>query len=159
MTQLLPVRMHIHLPNRHHQGKSDNIDFLSKENEDVSENVSESEPSESSKSGHKKRARRTCSSILEKALVTMGEQSKRNNDLLGHRLATSSSTRVSGVGANSLTNSEVNAMKECLKALNALGITGAPYGKAVKALRDSTLYREIFLDMPDERKKDWISTL
>jgi len=121
--------------------------------------VSESEPSESSKSGHKKRARRTCSSILEKALVTIGEQSKRNNDLLGHRLATSPSTRVSGVGANSLTNSEVNAMKECLKALNALGITGAPYGKAVKALRDSTLYREIFLDMPDERKKDWISTL
>ena len=105
-----------------------------------------------------KKKKRGYSSIVEQALITIGEESKRKNDLLEQKLALSSSS-VGDIGVDSSARNDVATMKECMKALNGLSIEGSMYGKAVKALHDSSLYREIFLDMPDERKIDWVLSL
>ena len=51
-------------------------------------------------------------------------------------------------------------MKDSLEALDKLdGIDGAAYAKAVEKFHDDELWREMFLQMSDGRKKDWVLNL
>lgn len=105
----------------------------------------------------KKKVKRAYSHVFENALP-IGEHSKRKNDLLEQKMQ-ESSVRESMPEQPNRENQDVNAMIYCLRALDILDLGGVAYGKAVKALHDSSLYREIFLHMSDERKKDWVLAL
>ncbi|KAH7661163.1 Cytochrome c/b562 domain-containing protein [Dioscorea alata] len=57
-------------------------------------------------------------------------------------------------------SSRRNFLKESLEALDALdGIDGAAYAKAIEKFHDDELWREIFLQLPNNRKKDWVLNL
>lgn len=54
----------------------------------------------------------------------------------------------------------VVAAKECLCVLNAMdGIDGASYAKIVKVFRDDALLRKLFVEMPKNRKDDFVTNL
>lgn len=106
----------------------------------------------------KKRVRRNFSHALENALLNIGEQSKRKNDLLEKKIQVSS-VRDTTSGEATKEDRDFNAMNDCLSALDMLDLEGIAFGKAVQALHDSALYRKLFLRMSDERKKDWALSL
>ncbi|KAM0940277.1 hypothetical protein DsansV1_C19g0162241 [Dioscorea sansibarensis] len=57
-------------------------------------------------------------------------------------------------------SSRTNILKESLEALDALdGTDGVAYPKAIEKFQDDELWRESFLQLPNNRKKDWVLNL
>ena len=57
-------------------------------------------------------------------------------------------------------SSRTNILKESLEALDALdGTNGVAYPKAIEKFQDDELRRESFLQLPNNRKKDWVLNL
>ncbi|GAV80808.1 hypothetical protein CFOL_v3_24268 [Cephalotus follicularis] len=115
-----------------------------------------------STSKRSRRAKReSLSSSISKALEMMNENSKRRAEAL-ERVATRSFEVNQDNGSTSGNHYAQDRVKvqECLDALKSLeGIDGAVYTKALKALHDHELWRDMFLGMPNDRKKDWIINL
>ncbi|ONK56923.1 uncharacterized protein A4U43_C10F14710 [Asparagus officinalis] len=92
------------------------------------------------------------------ALASMGESNKNKMEWKERKMSsTSGHSHVSGAigpreGSNEITN--------CITVLSALeGIDSRQFLKATQVLHDDTVWRTIFLAMPDERKKEWVLSL
>lgn len=95
-----------------------------------------------SSSGSRKRS--NFSSVLASALETYSESSKRKIDLLEKSITTSSTHHL---------------LKESVKALNELeGIDGEAYTKAINKF-EQEVWRALFLEMPEHRRKDSVLNL
>ncbi|KAF7822113.1 protein ALP1-like [Senna tora] len=94
------------------------------------------------------------------ALTVLGDNSRKKLELLEKRIgdSTTSFTSVedSGDVNRSWSFQDREIVNDYMNALNALeGIDGLSYAKATKYIHDDPLWREMFLRMPEERKKDW----
>ncbi|OMO51148.1 hypothetical protein CCACVL1_29981 [Corchorus capsularis] len=102
---------------------------------------------------------------LTSILHSYNENTKRKVDVWEKLLESSSISRTSNQDVTSEAVSESRSprrklLKESLEALDALdGIDGASYAKAVEKFHDDELWREIFLQLPTNRKKDWMFNL
>ncbi|KAJ4828027.1 hypothetical protein Tsubulata_035106 [Turnera subulata] len=68
-----------------------------------------------------------------------------------------SSVADSGDACGYHTRQDYSIVKECMSALNSLeDVDGASYTKATRYIHDDPLWREMFLYMPRERKRDWV---
>ncbi|WOL07279.1 L10-interacting MYB domain-containing protein [Canna indica] len=102
-----------------------------------------------------RRGKRSSFSILQNnGLNSPGENSKRRSDVTEKKMVnTSPPSRPASQTGSSLKMLIVDSMQ----ALNALeGIDGVAYSKAVERFHDDYMWMELFLQMTDERKKDWV---
>ncbi|KAG6504519.1 uncharacterized protein LOC121985337 [Zingiber officinale] len=99
------------------------------------------------------RAKKTTYSILSPCVNSSSENLKMSGATDKKLETTSSPSRsVSATGA-----SLKMLIVESMQALNALeGIDGLAYSKAVERFHEDYMWMELFLQMTDERKKDWV---
>ncbi|OMO61449.1 hypothetical protein COLO4_33426 [Corchorus olitorius] len=102
---------------------------------------------------------------LRTILNSYNENTKRKVEVWEKLLETGSISRTSNQDVTSEAVAETRSprrkfLKESLEALDALdGIDGAAYTRAVEKFHDDELWREIFLQLPNNRKKDWVLNL
>lgn len=106
---------------------------------------------------------------MESALNLIAENSKRKVELWERLLACSAHSDYSrGSTTRNIYSEAISEsglprrkfLKESLEALDKLdGIDGAAYSRAIEKFHDDELWREIFLQLPDFRKKDWVLNL
>lgn len=101
----------------------------------------------------KKKVKISYTHVLEDALLSIGEQTKKRNMLLEQKMK-ESSMKNSIIDENSKVDEDLNIMTDCLMALDQLDVEGKARGKAIQALHDSTFYKNLFLRMSDQMKKD-----
>ncbi|CAL5391448.1 unnamed protein product [Camellia sinensis] len=95
-------------------------------------------------------------------MAEMSENSKRKVDLMEKRLTSASVTNVgddSGFIEGGSTASR-SLLKECMALLHAMEEIPVPaYTKAVNKLASNPIIREVFVDMPASRIRDWVLNL
>ncbi|THU66622.1 hypothetical protein C4D60_Mb05t16090 [Musa balbisiana] len=100
-----------------------------------------------------------CDEFLTKHLVdtssltSPGENSKKKSDTTERKMTVTPSPSKS----TSETGSTLKKLiVESMQALNALeGIDGVAYSKAVERFHEDYMWMELFLQMTEDRKKDW----
>ncbi|RWW76387.1 hypothetical protein BHE74_00015527 [Ensete ventricosum] len=98
--------------------------------------------------------RNSFSTLQTSSLTSPGENSKKKSDITEKKMTVtpspSKSTSESGSTLKKL-------IVESMQALNALeGIDGVAYSKAVERFHEDYMWMELFLQMTEDRKKDWV---
>ncbi|CAL5351397.1 unnamed protein product [Camellia sinensis] len=99
---------------------------------------------------------------ISEALKEMSENSKRKVDLMEKRFTSASVTYV-GDDSGSIeggSTSSRSLLKECMALLHGMEEIPAPaYTKAVNKLASDPIIREVFVDTPASRMRDWVLNL
>ncbi|URE05044.1 hypothetical protein MUK42_20284 [Musa troglodytarum] len=98
--------------------------------------------------------RNSFSTLQTSSLTSPGENSKKKSDVTERKMTVAPSPSKS----TSETGSTLKKLiVESMKALNALeGIDGVAYSKAVERFHEDYMWMELFLQMTEDRKKDWV---
>ncbi|KAH7672217.1 Cytochrome c/b562 domain-containing protein, partial [Dioscorea alata] len=121
-------------------------------------------PNFASSTKHKGKKAKTSDALMT-ILNSYNENTKRKVEvwekfLENSSISTTSNQDVTSEAISESKSSRRNFLKESLEALDALdGIDGAAYAKAIEKFHDDELWREIFLQLPNNRKKDWVLNL
>ncbi|KAI8020498.1 L10-interacting MYB domain-containing protein [Camellia lanceoleosa] len=118
--------------------------------------------SKSKMGGKKSKKRSSFQANISEALKEMSENSKRKVDLMEKRFTSASVTTVgddSGSFEGGSTPSR-SLLKECMALLHGMEeIPAAAYTKVVNKLASDPIIREVFVDMPASRMRDWVLNL
>ena len=116
------------------------------EDDDNSKNVSCS---------FEKHKKRSCSSELSLALRQYSETSKRKMELMERVVTSSAPTSHDGTSVGT----HFHLLKESVSALDKIdGIGGDSYAKAIDKFQHEVC-RALFLEMPENRRNDWVLNL
>ncbi|GMP24419.1 hypothetical protein CsSME_00001692 [Camellia sinensis var. sinensis] len=112
--------------------------------------------------GRKSKKRSSFQANIFEALKEMSENIKRKVELMEKRLTSASVTNVcddnGSIGDGSTASHSL--LKECMALLHAMEEIPAPaYTKAVNKLASDPIIREVFVDMPASRMRDWVLNL
>ncbi|THG03367.1 hypothetical protein TEA_010352 [Camellia sinensis var. sinensis] len=112
--------------------------------------------------GKKSKKRSSFQDNISEALKEMSENSKRKVDLMEKRFTSASVTNV-GDDSGSIEGGSTpsrSLLKECMALLHGMEeISAAAYTKAVNKLASDPIIREVFVDMPASRMRDWVLNL
>ncbi|CAL5395827.1 unnamed protein product [Camellia sinensis] len=112
--------------------------------------------------GKKSKKRSSFQANISEALKEMSENSKRKVDLMENRFTSASVTNV-GDDNGSIEGGSTpsrSLLKECMALLHGMEeIHAAAYTKAVNKLASDPIIREVFVDMPASRMRDWVLNL
>ncbi|KAI8013175.1 hypothetical protein LOK49_LG05G01256 [Camellia lanceoleosa] len=118
--------------------------------------------SKSKMGGKKSKKMSSFQANISEALKEMSENSKRKVDLMEKRFTSASVTTVgddSGSFEGGSTPSR-SLLKECMALLHGMEeIPATVYTKAVNKLASDPIIREVFVDMPASRMRDWVLNL
>ncbi|KAI8012215.1 L10-interacting MYB domain-containing protein [Camellia lanceoleosa] len=112
--------------------------------------------------GKKSKKRSSFQANISEALKEMSENSRRKVDLMEKRFTSASVTNV-GDDSGSIEGGSTpsrSLLKECMALLHGMEEIPAPaYTKAVNKLASDPIIREVFVDMPTSRMRDWVLNL
>ena len=131
---------------------------------DGQEDKSYEKKNSSTSSRGTRRKRENISGALMSFIDVYAESTKKRNEILEHKLVSSSSTTSStneDIVVRSVENDrDEELLNQCFEILNAMDeIDGDSYSKALKLLHDDVSWRKLFLRMPEKRKLDFIRSL
>ena len=131
---------------------------------DGQEDKSDEKKNSSTSSRGTRRKRENISGALMSFINVYAESTKKRNEILEHKLDSSSSTTSStneDIVVHSVENDrDEELLNQCFEILNAMDeIDGDSYSKALKLLHDDVSWRKLFLRMPEKRKLDFIRSL
>ena len=105
----------------------------------------------------------SCTRALTNALNMLAESAKVRSEFYEKRMASvgsSSTCADSMVDSVTTIDSHPDLLKDCINALNSLeDIDDATYTKALKLMRDDAVWRKVFLELPDHRKRGVVINL
>ncbi|KAK7260199.1 hypothetical protein RIF29_26043 [Crotalaria pallida] len=120
---------------------------------------------ESSKDNKKRKAREDAHVAFANAMSIYAETTKKKLAIL-EKMSTSHFTMSSSTNAKGEVVGQQRSVQDkeslmtCLRALQGLeGIDGASFTKALKLLKEDPSWRDVFLTLSDERKKDLVLNL
>ncbi|CAN1288871.1 hypothetical protein LINPERPRIM_LOCUS20022 [Linum perenne] len=105
-----------------------------------------------------KKAKMNSSSAIEQALAVMAENSKKRNEMLEERLATSSALAAAKTGELLRTN-DTSSILECMNIMQDMDIDGVEFPKGLDSLHVMLVFQQLFLNMNDESRKKWLKSL
>ncbi|XP_057440266.1 uncharacterized protein LOC130732176 [Lotus japonicus] len=92
------------------------------------------------------------------AMTIFGEHTKKKMERMDKNQVGTSTNSTEAVGQSS--EQDLEKMVTCLRVLQGLeGIDGASFSKALKLLKEDAIWRTLFLELNDERKKDFVLNL
>ncbi|ONK68344.1 uncharacterized protein A4U43_C05F10440 [Asparagus officinalis] len=148
--------------NAHPSTKSPTISDDNKEEDEEQEEEEEIESSRAKKKskvgGKRVPLRQQVQLAMVDALASMGESNRKKMEWRERKMSDASGhSHVSGaIGPREGSNEIAN----CITTLSALeGIDSGQFLKATHVLHDDTVWRTMFLAMPNERKKEWVLSL
>ncbi|KAK7251974.1 hypothetical protein RIF29_35615 [Crotalaria pallida] len=115
-----------------------------------------------SKDVKKRKARENIQLAFANALTNFGETAKKKLEIL-EKMSTSNVTMPNVAQEQAEQSNNVQDKETLMTCLNVLqeleGIDRASFAKALTLLKEDPLWRDVFLKLSDERKKDWILSL
>ena len=127
---------------------------------DDQEDKSDEKKNSSTSSRGTRRKRENISGALMSFINVYAESTKKKNEILEHKLMSSSSTN-DNIAVLSVENDiDEDLLNQCFEILNTIDeIDGNSYSKALKLLHDDVSWRKLFLCMSEKRKLDFIRSL
>lgn len=111
-----------------------------------------------SKDTRKRNARENAQVAFANAMTIFGEHTKKKMERMDKSQVGPSTNSTEAVGQSS--EQDMEKTVTCLRVLQGLeGIDGASFSKALKLLKEDAMWRTLFMELNDDRKKDFVLNL
>ncbi|CAN1294422.1 hypothetical protein LINPERPRIM_LOCUS22454 [Linum perenne] len=99
-----------------------------------------------------KKAKMNSSSAIEQTLAVMAENSRKRNEMLEERNATSSALAAAKTEAL-LGKNDTSTILECMNIMQEMDIDGVEFTKGLDRLHAMPVFQQLFLNMNDESRR------
>ncbi|CAN1315267.1 hypothetical protein LINPERPRIM_LOCUS29645 [Linum perenne] len=105
-----------------------------------------------------KKAKMNSSSAIEQTLAVMAENSRKRNEMLEERNATSSALAAAKTEAL-LRKNDTSTILECMNIMQEMDIDGVEFTKGLDRFHAMPVFQQLFLNMNDESRRKWLKSL